>query len=404
MTRTTRLFTVVSSLGLLAVAFATPARAASPTSDNTDTGIRATQCYASGSDALVACSQADLPRQDGQTGRDTDLEANLPADGTLGFSFAKVCNSGQQAGAGTCPANPALGAGPDDWACVVDTVTQVMYEVKTTSGLRGRSHLYTNYSAQYNPVGQYATATDAQGYINRVNLAMLCGHNDWKLNHAGKVQSIVDYGQAAPAKPRVDPVFFVNVVPDWYWSNSPNPSAPPNTAFGIHLGTGEISNAADRSTQRHVLAVRNAFLDTSARFTISPDGTQVADAAAHAALVWRRCVEGMSWDGGTCTGTPLTFTHEEALAWAAQQASATGLPWRVPSVKELDGLVRRTLPSPPTYLFDFPATPALPTWTSSPEVRQPGLAWVENFSVGLVETHARSEHLVLRLARDPGPF
>jgi hypothetical protein len=383
------------------ICFCTSA-AADGTPDNVDTGLRKTQCYSTGSNALTACAAANITGQDGQLGRDTYVATKGGADGILGFSFTRICNSGQAAGTGTCPADPVPGDGADNWACVTDNVTGLMVEVKSTTGYRARDLKYTNYSADYDPVGQFGSATDATGFVRAVNRALLCGFDDWGLAHTDKVQTIVDYGQAAAGAVRVDGTFFPNTNADWYWNSSPNPSSP-STAFAVNFADGSVSNHADRSTLRYAQAMRNGktVIGPNGRYEYSADGSEVHDTTMNARLTWRRCVEGMSWNGTTCIGTPLTFTHEEALLHAMAEAQATGEPWRVPSVKEQNWLVQRVIPSPPIEHQAFPNTPAEACWTSSPEVRQPKKAWAVDFGVGLVVQHARSERLYLRLARDP---
>ena len=79
----------------------------------------------------------------------------------------------------------------------------------------------------------------------------------------------------------------------------------------------------------------------------SADGSEVRDTSASAQLVWRRCVEGMSWDGTTCVGVAIRFTQQQALQHAQKLTAMTGLGWRVPSVKEQNGLVQREIETPP---------------------------------------------------------
>jgi hypothetical protein len=374
------------------------------TPGNVDSGIRADQCYAVGASALGACATSALSGQDGQLGRDADAATNDARAGLLGFAFTKICNSGEPAGTGTCPADPALGPGPDDWACVRDDVTGIMWEVKTTWGFRDRALKYTNYSPAWNPVGEYGSATDATGFINRVNKALLCGYKDWQLAHTDKVQTIIDYGIDTPGAARVDPAFFPTIKPNWYWNASPNPSSD-RTAFAVNFADGSGSNEADRSTPRYAQAIRNGKdqHDAGGRYALSADGTEVSDTTVTAQLTWRRCVEGMTWDGTTCAGTPLVFTHEQALRWAMQQAAITRVAWRVPSVKEQNWIVQREIASPPIAHKTFPNTPAAPTWTSTPEVGAPDQAWAVDFGVGLIVARSRADALYLRLARDPDP-
>ena len=123
------------------------------------------------------CDPSHPAGQDCHYGRD-----KAAADGTLtktggstlnngianGFDYTKVCNSGQLAGQGTCPADPALGAGADDWACTKDNVTGLIWEVKTTSGLRNQNHTYTWFNTN-SPDGNPGTSSGR--YTLKNNLA-----------------------------------------------------------------------------------------------------------------------------------------------------------------------------------------------------------------------------------------
>jgi len=381
-----------------------PAAAGHGTPANVDSGIRDDQCYTEGTARLDACATSALHGQDGQLGRDADPATNDPRGGLLGFAFTKICNSGEAAGSGTCPADPPLGPGADQWACVRDEVTGIMWEVKTTWGFRDRTLKYTNYSPAWNPVGEYGSATDASGFISRVNKAALCGFKDWQLAHTDKVQTIIAYGIDTPGAARVDAAFFPTIKPNWYWNASPNPSSE-RTAFAVNFADGAGSNDADRSTPRYVQAIRNGKDEHAGtgRYEVSADGTEVRDTTVTAQLTWRRCVEGMAWDGATCSGTPMVFTHDQALKWAMLQSATTGVAWRVPNVKEQSWIVQREIPSPPIAHKTFPGTPAAPTWTSTPEVGTSDRAWAIDFGVGLIVTRPRTDALYLRLARDPDP-
>ena len=278
----------------------------------------------------------------------------------------------------------------------------MMWEVKAPSGPRARDLRYTNYSREYDPLGQYRSPTDASGFVDGINKAGLCGFHDWHLSHTAKIQTVVDYGVAAAGALRADDRYFPTMNADWYWNDSPNPTSP-STAFALDFGSGAVSNAAERGTLRHVQVVRNgdAVVGPNGRYELSADGTEVRDTTVTAKLTWRRCVEGMAWDGRTCAGTPTAFTQEQALVRAAQEAAASGEPWRVPSAKELNWLVQRKLASPAIDHAFFPATPPVPTWTSTPEIRLPSSAWAVDFDIGQIGIAGRDTLHVLRLARDP---
>jgi len=92
------------------------------------------------------------------------------------------------------------------------------------------------------------------------------------------------------------------------------------------------------------------------RYTASADGQEVTD--SQTGLIWRRCAEGMNWDGSTCAGAATPFTHEAALQRATAQAASSGKAWRLPNVKELSSIVDKSRSYPAIDPTAFPATPS----------------------------------------------
>jgi hypothetical protein len=384
---------------ILAIVFIGPAPARAQQANNIDTGIGKRQCIEAESASLVSCRASTVPGQDGQLGRDADAATNHSDDGQLGFIFTKVCNSGELAGHGRCPDDPALGPGADEWACTVDNLTHIWWEVKPTSGPRRMGLRYTNYSPAYNPLGQYRSATDATGFVDQVNRAGLCGADDWRLGHVAKLQTVVHYGVAGSGA-RIDQRFMPNTLAEEYWNASKNPSRD-DTAWAIDFATGRIDNDGDRGLARPVRLMRGkgAIDATGGALTVSADGTEAISQATGAAATWRRCVEGMAWNGNICAGTAQTFTLVDALAHAAGEAARTGLPWRVPNVKEMNWVVRREYVSPATDTVALPNTPVGDYCTSSPDVTHPEDIWVIDLDIGRVRTAPRSVPCLLRLVR-----
>ena len=72
-------------------------------------------------------------------------------------------------------------------------------------------------------------------------------------------------------------------------------------------------------------------------FQVSEAGDEVTDVKAK--LVWRRCVEGMTWDGATCAGTARLLDHSQAQSLAKSEFGSSKLPWRLPHVPELKRLI-----------------------------------------------------------------
>lgn len=132
-------------------------------------------------------------------------------------------------------------------------------------------------------------------------------------------------------------------------------------------------------------------------FTLSGDGLEVTD--QQTGLVWRRCPEGMAWDGETCGGSHLALTAQDALQRATAEAARTGLPWRLPNRKELASLVDRRVFNPAIDVSVFPATPSTDFWSSSPVAAEPSSVWSVAFDEGFVLSGSRSFTFAARLVR-----
>jgi len=199
-----------------------------------DTGQ--TQCY-DAANVAVPCSAAvggDAgvnPRQDGRYGRDAQAAAGTLTKvgaGAAGFDFTKIANNGS-----TLAASATLGANPTDWACTKDNVTGVIWEIKTTTGLRSKDHTYTWYSSNAATNGgdagaqgsdtcggtlaTYSNQCNTQNYVAAVNAVTLCGASDWRLPTQRELLTIVHAGATNPS---IDTIYFPNTRPTSHWSAS----------------------------------------------------------------------------------------------------------------------------------------------------------------------------------------
>jgi hypothetical protein len=297
-----------------------------------DTG--ATECIDSHGDKGLDCAES---HQDAAFGRDVD-DPN-PDDGMLGFSFRKVCRSGQMAGEGSCPFDPILGNGPDNWGCTFDNVTRLTWEVKTDDhGLHQDRKKFTNrgHWARDDP-------RDVAWLVDATNAEVLCGATNWRVPDVSELQSIVFYGSTAG---HVDRSFFPCISGWDYWARAEVANYDKSAWFVNFLQGGAIyyRDRNCRSFGCGAILVhdvsRSQSYDVGSgdqdRFIPSPDGTEVTDSTT--GLVWRRCVEGMLWssDAQTCVGNATRFRWRELLKHA--KANRPG-GWRVPNVKELTSIV-----------------------------------------------------------------
>jgi hypothetical protein len=248
---------------------------ATPLSGTNDTGID--WCSDNGAnlqgagkrgDKASSCKAAadSLPGQDGHQGRDAAARArNLKksGSGSAGFDFTKICMNGDAAGEGNCPPNPTLGNGAKNWACTLDNVTGLIWEVKTGSGLRSRENTYTWYNPDVAVNGGSpgvrngghcsGSDCDTDSYVREVNSKRLCGAGDWRVPTRKELISIVDNGRIEPA---IDTGHFPKTSATYYWSAS-TCADEPGTAWQVYFRFGEVSSG-EKSQSHPVRLVRKA--------------------------------------------------------------------------------------------------------------------------------------------------
>ena len=206
---------------------------------------------------------ATHPGQDALYGWDVlarDLKMAKFGSGSAGFDFTKICLNGDTAGEGKCPPNPLPGDDSDSWACTLDNVTGLTWEIKADKGLQGQNNTYSWYRQDKTYSDTHAGLQDAgscegsdcdtQAYIKAVNDMKLCGASDWRLPTKRELLSIVDNSRFNPA---IDVRFFPMTLSSYYWSSSPYPDEP-DSAWQVYFLYGEAlpGKKSQRSSVRLV--------------------------------------------------------------------------------------------------------------------------------------------------------
>ena len=153
---------------------------------------------------------------------------------------------------------------------------------------------------------------------------------------------------------------------------------------------------APRLAALALLALAAGAACAQGRFAVSADGQEVTDTTTR--LTWRRCAQGLRWDGKACSGKLMKFSYAAAKKEAAAQGDGKG--WRIPVRDELVALVdmnqkKQTRIDP----LAFPQTPALPFWAERPGSTDNLNAWLVNFSNGKVRGNIGEAKFPLRLVR-----
>ena len=234
-----------------------------------DTGaVNFTQTFASNTtdptvdNLLSPISDSTAPGQDADYGLDITQSNHL--DGSYGFQFVKLDANG------TPLADQTALYINTPWACVKDNVTGLIWEVKTTDGLRSRRHTYTWYEPDNSLNGGFAGARgsptlcyadlletcettqncpsgnlpycDTHGYKQAVNALNngtgLCGLNNWRVPIREELRSLVDYG--ATNAMAIDTNFFPNTMNDDTWTSQTSyyNFFDGTDAWEVHFDTG----------------------------------------------------------------------------------------------------------------------------------------------------------------------
>ena len=143
------------------------------------------------------------------------------------------------------------------------------------------------------------------------------------------------------------------------------------------MAMSRSATALSRLTMFSLLACAAASAPAQGRFKVSADGEEVLDTTTQ--LTWRRCVEGMHWDGQACAGKPAKFSYAGAKkARPAQRRGAcrrakSSSAWSTGRRRGSRGSIAkrfRTRPRCPCgRAAPAATTTSTPGWSASPTAR-----------------------------------
>ena len=244
-----------------------------------------------------------LEGEDCEHGR--DVTANDPSDGHAGFSYTRLNSDGSEySGSGDYATEP--------WACVLDNVTGVIWEVKTTDGGTHDTNIeYTWYNADGVDIdGTIFRGSDngidptTQELVDATNAEQLCGLSNWRLPTSSELVSIRNNTIVIDGDNfSVDSDYFPNLKSVSLWSSSVNYYAnadgdgnPDTYQVWNHGPEDSVSWSSNGATDEpnHAILVSSSpaiadgyFNDWSDdRYEIHNDGT-VTDKIT--GLMWMRC-------------------------------------------------------------------------------------------------------------------
>jgi hypothetical protein len=217
------------------------------------------------------------------------------------------------------------------------------------------------------------------------------GQSDWRLPNIRELQTIVDRSVYSPS---IDSTAFPNTPSEYFWSGSLW-VGDSNAVWVVyfHVGFAYYNFRSELDAARLVRGGQSfgsllGLTRPTSDYIDNGNGT-VTHTSTN--LTWKRCAEGQTWTGSTCTGEARAYTYEQAKALSGT-TFADESDWRVPTVDELVTLVDYSIASPgPTINSSiFPATSNSFFWSGSPYASYSGYAWDVSFHDGGVAYDYRS--------------
>lgn len=144
------------------------------------------------------------------------------------------------------------------WRCVRDNLTDLVWEVKSDSGLYGKDTLF-----RWGGVGALIEAkikkqeryNDWDELVNGANRSNLCGFSDWRVPSKEELMSLTHKTRTVPA---IDQTVFPNTVSSWYWSASPIKNSPTG-AWAIYFDYA-YEDYGSRNVKGRIRLVRGSWV------------------------------------------------------------------------------------------------------------------------------------------------
>lgn len=198
-------------------------------------------------------------------------------------------------------------------------------------------------------------------FVEQMNQEAKYGRSDWRMPNRRELRSLIDHSAKKPALTMGHP--FQNAFLGWYWTST-TAVIEPAYAWYVHLEGGRMfyGNKDGYSWIWPVCGRSDILAATGATLCYDEQGAVIAcssrqDGSLLMGTPWPRpryvpCrlglldrLTGLTWHSRASLGGE-TATWSEALATVCSFAEETGLPWRMPTINELESLVDASAHNP----------------------------------------------------------
>ena len=210
------------------------------------------------------------------------------------------------------------------------------------------------------------------------------GFDDWRLPSRTELLTLLDY--VAVSAPLIDEVAFPGTPKDWHWAATPL-SGLPTHFWDVHFGTGQANYFAG-SGLNYARCVRagGGYDPPQKRFVVSAGGKVVTD-------IWLQ----REWQRDVA---PSILNIADAIPYCKGLATEGKTGWRLPTVRELEGLVDAKTHGPALSTEAFPGAPAKHTWTGTSQPGDNTMDWWVSFQLGTVGVTGNAVTNQVRCIRD----
>jgi hypothetical protein len=239
-------------------------------------------------------------------------------------------------------------------------------------------------------------------FVEQMNRDATYGRSDWRLPNRRELRSLIDHSRKKPALTKGHP--FQNLFLGWFWTSTTAAIAP-SYAWYVHLEGGRMFFGEKKGFfwVWPVCGSSDLLAATGAKLCYDEQGEEIScsgnrqDGSLLMGAPWPRPrfipyrlgvldrLTGLTWHTRAVLGDKRT-TWNESLATVTSFAEETSLPWRMPTINEMESLVDASAHSPalsPGHPFTDPQQAYWSSTTSGFETDWAYVLYLHKGAVGV---------------------